>query len=293
VRIGIHLPRLTYPGGPATLGPDLARIVAAAEAAGVDRISVMDHVWQIGPHGPVEHEMLEAYTTLGFLAAHTSRVKLLTLVTGVTYRDPGLLAKMVTTLDVLSQGRAMLGIGAAWNEEESRGLGLFFPPTAERFERLEETLQICLQMWSGEQKPFEGEHFRLGRTLNSPQSLTRPHPPIVIGGGGERKTLRLVARYAQACNLFDGPELPHKLDVLREHCEREGRDYDDVEKTVVYLFDVGPDGERVAQTLDELRALADLGVQVAHGRVEGVQDIRPLEVIGERIVPVVADWQVA
>ena len=290
MRIGIHLPRFTYAGGPASLGRDLARIVSAAEDAGVDRVSVMDHVWQIGPHGPVEHDMLEAYTTLGFLAAHTSRVKLLTLVTGVTYRDPGLLAKMVTTLDVLSGGRAMLGIGAAWNEEESRGLGLFFPPTAERFERLEQTLQICLQMWSGEQGPYEGTHFRLTRTLNSPQSLTRPHPPILIGGGGEKKTLRLVARYAQACNLFAGPELAHKLEVLREHCAREGRDYGDIEKTVVFPFDVGRDGERVGETLDGLRALADLGVDVAHGRVEDVQDIRPLEVIGEHVVPVVADW---
>jgi F420-dependent oxidoreductase-like protein len=290
VKIGVHLPRFTFPGGPPALARDLAAIASATEDAGVDRLSVMDHVWQIGPHGPVEHDMLEAYTTLGFLAAHTSRVKLLTLVTGVTYRDPGLLAKMVTTLDVLSQGRAMLGIGAAWNEEESRGLGLFFPPTAERFERLEETLQICLQMWSGGQDAYDGAHYRLGRTLNSPQSLTRPHPPILIGGAGEKKTLRLVARYAQACNLFPGPELPRKLEVLREHCEREGRDYDDIEKTVVYQFDVGNRGERVGETLDELGVLAELGVQVAHGRVEGVQDIRPLEVIGQQVVPAVATW---
>lgn len=290
MKIGVHVPRFTYVGGPPSLGRDLARIAAAAEAAGVDRVSVMDHVWQIGPHGPVQHEMLEAYTTLGFLAAQTSRVRLLTLVTGVTYRDPGLLAKMVTTLDVLSGGRAMLGIGAAWNEDESRGLGLFFPPTAERFERLEETLQICLQMWSGQQHPYEGKHYRLGRTLNSPQSLTRPHPPILIGGGGEKKTLRLVARYAQACNLFSGPELAHKLEILREHCQREGRDYADIEKTVVFPFDVGRQGERVGQTLDDLRALADLGVQVAHGRVEDVEDIRPLEIIGEHVVPAVADW---
>jgi F420-dependent oxidoreductase-like protein len=290
VKIGVHLPRFTFPGGPPALARDLAAIASATEDAGVDRLSVMDHVWQIGPHGPVEHDMLEAYTTLGFLAAHTSRVKLLTLVTGVTYRDPGLLAKMVTTLDVLSQGRAMLGIGAAWNEEESRGLGLFFPPTAERFERLEETLQICLQMWSGGQDAYDGAHYRLGRTLNSPQSLTRPHPPILIGGAGEKKTLRLVARYAQACNLFPGPELPRKLEVLREHCEREGRDYDDIEKTVVYQFDVGNRGERVGETLDELGVLAELGVQVAHGRVEGVQDIRPLEVIGQQLVPAVATW---
>jgi F420-dependent oxidoreductase-like protein len=290
VKIGIHLPRLTYPGGPQTLGRDLATIARAADEAGVDRLSLMDHVWQIGPHGPVEHDMLEGYTTLGFLAANTERIKLLTLVTGVTYRDPGLLAKIVTTLDVLSGGRAMFGIGAAWNEDESRGLGLFFPPTAERFERLEETLQICLQMWSGDESPYRGKHYQLERTLNSPQSLTRPHPPILIGGGGEKKTLRLVARYAQACNLFPGPELAHKLDVLREHCAAEGRDYDEIEKTAVFQFDVGPNGERVEQTLAGLRELADLGIQVAHGRVEGVHELTPVRIIGERIVPAVADW---
>jgi F420-dependent oxidoreductase-like protein len=290
MKLGLHLPRLTYPGGPPTLGADLAAVVAAAETAGFDRISVMDHVWQIGNHGPVEQDMLEAYTTLGFLAAHTSRVSLLTLVTGVTYRDPGLLAKMVTTLDVLSGGRAMLGIGAAWNGEESAGLGLFFPPTAERFERLEETLQICLQMWAADEKRFDGQHYQLGRTLNSPQPLTRPHPPILIGGGGEKKTLRMVAQYAQACNLFAGPELPHKLDVLREHCDRLGRDYAEIEKTVTYTFDVGPDGERVEDTLVALRELADLGVQLVHGRVENVQDLTGLRILGERVVPVVAAW---
>jgi alkanesulfonate monooxygenase len=291
VKLGIHLPRLSYPGGPPTLGVDLANIATAAEAAGVDRVSVMDHVWQIGPHGPVEDDMLEAYTTLGFLAAHTSRVRLLTLVSGVTYRDPGLLAKMVTTLDVLSGGRAMLGIGAAWNEQESRGLGLFFPPTAERFERLEETLQICLQMWSDDQSSgYQGPHYTLGRTLNVPQSLTRPHPPILIGGGGEKKTLRLVAKYAQATNLFSGPELAHKLHVLREHCEREGRDYAEIEKTAIYTFDLGPDGERVEETLADLRALADLGIQVAHGRVEAVHELTPFKILAERIVPVIADW---
>ena len=290
MKIGVHLPHLTYPGGPPTLGQDLARIAVTAEAAGVDRVSVMDHVWQIGPIGPVEEDMLEAYTTLGFLAAHTSRVKLLTLVTGVTYRDPGLLVKSVTTLDVISGGRAMFGVGAAWNEEESKGLGLFFPPTAERFERLEETLQICLQMWSGDEQPYRGKHYQLERTLNSPQSLTRPHPPILIGGGGEKKTLRLVAQYAQACNLFSGPQLQHKLEVLREHCDRLGRDYDEIEKTVTFPLDVGRDGERLDETLDGLRALADLGVQVAHGRVVDVHEITPLEVIGEKVVPVVADW---
>jgi F420-dependent oxidoreductase-like protein len=290
VKLGIHLPDLTYPGGPPALGDDLARVATAAEAAGVDRVSLMDHVWQIGVVGPPERDMLEAYTALGFLAAHTSRVRLLTLVTGVTYRDPGLLAKMVTTLDVLSKGRAMLGIGAAWNEEESRGLGLSFPPTAERFERLEETLQICLQMWADDESPYEGAHYRLGRTLNSPQSLQRPHPPILVGGGGERKTLRLVAQYADACNLFATPELPRKLDVLREHSERLGRPYDEIEKTVLVSLDPGPSGERVDDLLTDLRKLADLGVDVAHGRLPEVHDTTRLEVLGERVVPEVAGW---
>ena len=181
--------------------------------------------------------MLEGYTTLGFLAACTSRAALVTLVTGAVYREPGILAKIVTTLDVLSSGRAWLGIGAAWNEEESRGLGIPFPPVAERFERLEETLQICLQMWHGDEKPYQGKYYHLERPLNSPQSLSRPHPPIMIGGGGEKKTLRLVAKYADACNLFAGRDEARKLDVLRQHCEAVGRDYDTIYKTAYYSFD--------------------------------------------------------
>src|SRR5579862_9538236 len=232
MKLGLHLSDFTWPDGPARLGRELAAVARAADEAGIDRLSVMDHVWQIGHIGPPEHEMLEAYTTLGYLAAQTERLSLMTLVTGVTYRSPGLLAKIVSTLDVLSGGRAWLGIGAAWNEEESAGLGLFFPPRAERYERLEETLQICLQMWSGEDRPYEGRHHRLGRTLNSPQPLARPHPPILIGGSGEKKTLRLVARYAQACNLWNDADLERRLGVLREHCEREGRHYDDIQKTV-------------------------------------------------------------
>jgi len=271
------------------LGSDLGAVAKAAEDAGFDRVSVMDHVWQIGNVGPPEHEMLEAYTTLGYLAARTSRVKLLTLVTAAVYREPGLLAKMVTTLDVLSGGRAMLGIGAAWNGDEARGLGLSFPPTGERFERLEEALHICRQMWSDEDGPFDGRHYRLERTLNMPQPLSKPSPPILIGGSGERKTLRLVARYAHACNLFPGPDLGHKLDVLRRHCEREGRDYDEIERTVVFPFDVGPNGERVAATVDALRGLARQGFQVAHGGVADVSRITPLEIIGREVVPAVAD----
>jgi len=289
MKLGLHIPDYTWPGGPASLGHDLARVAGAAEEAGFDRVSVMDHFFQIGHLGPPEHEMLEAYTTLGYLATHTSRVKLLTLVTGVVYRQPGLLAKIITTLDVLSGGRAMLGIGAAWNEEEARGLGLVFPPIAERFEHLEDALRICLQMWSEEDGPFTGTHARLERTLNSPQAITRPHPPILIGGSGERKTLRLVARYAQACNLFPGPDLDHKLDVLRQHCEAEGRDYDEIEKTVLFNFDVGERGEKAGEIVEQLRDLHRRGFEVAHGRVTDVWRITPLEIIGREVLPAIAE----
>jgi len=288
MKLGVHIADFTFPGGSRTLADDLTRIAQAAEENGFARVSVMDHVWQISVVGPDDHDMLEAYTTLGYLAARTSTVELLAWVTAVVYREPGLLAKQISTLDVLSGGRAMLGIGAAWNEAESRGLGLPFPSTAERFERLEEALQICRQMWSDDDGPYRGKHYTLERTLNVPQPLRTP--PILIGGAGERKTLRLVAQYAQACNLFDTPELPHKLDVLRGHCEREGRDYDDIEKTVMTAFPVGPDGEGVDDFLATLRRLADLGIDHAHGAARRMWDRRQLDVYGERVIPVVADW---
>lgn len=288
MKLGLHIADFTWDGGPAALGQQLGDVAARAEQAGFDRVSVMDHVWQIGNLGPPEHEMLEAYTALGYLAAKTERVKLLTVVTAVVYREPGLLAKAVTTLDVLSGGRAMLGIGAAWNEEEARGLGLSFPSTAERFERLEEALQICKQMWSEDDGPYEGEHYRLERTLNSPQALSRPHPPILIGGAGERKTLRLVAEYADACNIFDTPELAHKLQVLRDHCERLGRDYAEIEKTAQVRFDLGPRGERVEQTIQHLQELADLGIEVAHGTLVNVTRPGTLELMAERVIPAAA-----
>ena len=259
MKLGLHVSDFTWPGGPTRLGADLATIAQAAEAAGFDRLSVMDHFFQIHMLGPPDHEMLELYTTLGYVAAKTSAIKLLTVVTGVIYRQPGLLAKAVSTLDVLSGGRAMLGIGAAWNEEEARGLGFPFPPIAERFERLEETLQIILQMWSDDDGPYHGHHYQLERTLNSPQPLQRPHPPILIGGSGERKTLRLVAQYADACNLFGSADVGRKLEVLRAHCERLGRDYDLIEKTVITTFDVGRGRRAHRGAADALREFAALG----------------------------------
>jgi F420-dependent oxidoreductase-like protein len=288
VQIGLQIPDFTTPGGPARLGADLATVARTADDAGFDFVAVMDHFFQIGVIGPPEREMLEAYTTLGYLAAATSRAKLLTLITGVVYRHPGILAKIVTTLDVLSGGRAWLGIGAAWNEEEARGLGVPFPPVAERFERLEEAIQICLQMWRGDESPYTGRHYQLARPLNSPQALSSPHPPVMIGGSGERKTLRLVAKYAQACNLFPGPDLAHKLDVLRSHCDAEGRDYDEITKTCYFLFDVGAKGEKAGEVVDQLGKLAELGFEAAIGAVANVWDITPLEVIGADVIPAVA-----
>jgi F420-dependent oxidoreductase-like protein len=288
MRIGLSISDFTWPRGPQCLGQDLARVAQAADRLGFDSLAVMDHFFQIGMLGPPEHEMLESYTTLAFLAGQTRRIKLGTLVTGVHYRHPGVLAKIVTTLDVLSGGRAWLGIGAGWNEAESRGLGVPFPPLKERFAQLDETLQICLQMWAGDQTPFRGQQFELERPLNSPQSLTRPHPRILIGGGGETKTLRLVARYADACNFFPTPDIPRKLDVLRAHCDAVGRNYDAIEKTVAYQFEVGADGAGVDEAIGGLRWLAGMGIQTVHAAVRDVHTITPLEVIAERIMPAVA-----
>ncbi|MGZ4575683.1 MAG: LLM class F420-dependent oxidoreductase [Mycobacteriaceae bacterium] len=290
MELGLHVADFTWPGGAAELASTLTRIATTAEDVGIARLTVMDHLWQIGDIGDPQQPMLEAYTTLGFLAAKTQRLILHTLVTGVVYREPGLLAKAVTTLDVLSGGRAGLGIGAAWNEEEAKGLGLPFPPLAERFERLEEALQICLQMWSPDEGPFDGKHYQLARTLNSPPSLRRPRPRIMVGGGGERKTLRLVALYADACNIFASPDAAHKLDVLRDHCGNEGRDYDEIEKTATLGVDptTGP-----GPILERLRELHELGFGVVYLIVPAVETLTPLEMLGASVVPEIARWQPA
>ena len=289
MKIGLQIPSFTWAGGPGHLGADLAAAAETADGAGFDSIWVMDHLFQIRGLGPPEQEMLEAYTTLGFIAGRTQRARLGTMVTAAVYRHPGVLCKQVTALDVLSGGRAWLRIGAGWNEQEARGLGIPFPPLGERFERLEETLQVCLKMWSGDRTPYRGRHNQLEDPLNSPQSLSRPHPPILIGGGGERKTLRLVARYADACNLFPGPQLPHKLGVLRGHCEAEGRDYDAIEKTALFSFDVGEGGSRVGKLIGQLRWLGGMGIQTVIGSVKDVDRLQPLEVMGREVIPAVAD----
>ena len=286
MELGLHIADFAWKGGTAELAPTLGRLARSAEDAGVARLTVMDHVWQIEGIGPPEDPMLEAYTTLGYLAGVTQRVRLHALVTAVVYREPGLLAKMVTTLDVLSGGRAGLGIGAAWNEDESRGLGLQFPSTRERFERLEEAVRICEQMWSASDAPFEGEHYRLARTLNWPESVRRPRPWLMIGGSGERKTLRLVALHADACNIFARPEAPHKLEVLRAHCEREGRDYDAIEKTTI--LSVEPTTTR-DDLLASLRALRETGFTVAYIFGKNPEPLRTVDLLAQ-VIPEISAW---
>jgi F420-dependent oxidoreductase-like protein len=293
LKLALHIPMTTWQGGADRLGPLWGAVAEAAEAVGFDAISVADHVWLhpiVG--GPLQNHV-EAYTTLGYMAAHTRRVRLLALATAASYRPAGLLAKIVTTLDVLSGGRAMLGIGSGDYPEEAAGLGLPFPEAApERFELLEETVQACLQMWEGErgsEEAFEGKHVRLGRALNLPQSLSRPHPPILIAGSGEKRTLPLVARYANACNIRPSPEIPRQLELLRSLCEREGRDYQAIEKTAPFAFDVGEKGEKVGELLGQLRWLAGMGIETVFGWVVGVDRITPMEIMGREVIPAAAE----
>ncbi|HET7271938.1 MAG TPA: LLM class F420-dependent oxidoreductase [Rubrobacter sp.] len=289
MRLGVQINSFDWEGGPERFAITLADIARAAEDAGFDRIGVADHLWQHPIMGGPEASEPECYTTLGFLAASTSRISLVPMVSGVHFRHPGLLVKAVTTLDVLSGGRAWFGVGSGHYEEETRGLGIPFPSQRERFEMVEETVQIALRMWSGDESPFEGKHYRLERPLNLPQSLSKPHPPIMIAGDGERKTLRLVARYADACGLRPKPEIPHKLDLLRRHCEAEGRDYEKIEKTCAFAFDVGERGEQVDELIGQLRWLAGMGVETVIGMVPDVDRITPLEVIGNEVIPAVAE----
>jgi F420-dependent oxidoreductase-like protein len=292
MKLGLQLNSFDWRGGAANFASTLAAVARAAEEAGFDRIGVADHLWQHPIMGGPEADEPECYTTLGYLAAITDRASLMAMVSGVHFRHPGLLAKTVTTLDVLSGGRAWLGIGTGHYEEEARGLGIPFPPQKERYEMLEETVQVCLKMWAGErgdERPFEGGHYRLERPLNLPQSLSRPHPPVMIAGGGENKTLHLVARYADACNLRPGPGIPRKLDVLRGHCEAEGRDYEEIEKTCMFAFDVGEGGEKAGELIGHLRWLADMGIETVIGMVPNVDEISPLETIGREVIPAAAD----
>jgi len=287
MELGIHIVNFSVPGAPSTIAAAVGDMVGAADDIGVTHISVMDHWFQMEMLGSAAMEMLEAYTTMGYIAARTRRARLGVLVTGVTYRHPGLLAKIVTTLDVLSGGRAELGIGAAWYEREHRGLGVPFPPVSERYERLEETLQICLQMWSDDDGPYAGKHYQLAETMCVPRPIQKPHPPILIGGGGEKKTLRLVAKYADACNLFTrlGPDgVRHKLDVLRGHCEAVGRDYAAIQKTIVH---VGPppggDGDAFVKEMETYAAIGIDMVMVVPSGGDPVGSVRGLAGVAKRI----------
>ena len=293
MRIGLQVPSFTWPGGSETLAPKLAEIARVADDAGFASLWVMDHFFQIQNVGAVDEPMLEGYSALSYIAAVTRRVQLGTLVTGVIYRHPGILVKTVSTLDVLSGGRAYLGIGAAWNERESLGLGVPFPSVSQRFEQLEEALQIAHQMWSGSTKPYTGKHYQLAEPLNRPQQPSKPHPPIMIGGMGERKTLRLVAKYADACNLFARAGIDvvrAKLDVLRRQCEDVGRPFDDIERTALSTVHLAPGSTTASDVIAQCRELADVGIQHLIFNMPNVHEIAPLEQFGREIIPAVADF---
>ena len=300
MRLGLQVPNFTWPNGKENLGDTFGLIAQRAERAGFYSLWVMDHFFQIRNVGPAENEMLEGYSALAFAAGRTNQMKLGTMVTGVTYRHPGLLVKTVTSLDVLSHGRAYLGIGAAWNEEEHTGLGVPFPSVSERFERLEEALQIAHQMWEGDERPFEGKHYQLARPLNSPQSVQKPHPPILIGGTGERKTLRLVAQYADGCNLFarmGDDELKRKLNVLRDHCLSVGRPYEDIEKTTLNVMRFSRDGRdgsmSTSAAIDHFAHLAEMGIDQAIFSMPKVYDPEPFDLLATEIIPEVDKIHVA
>ena len=286
MKLGLQIPRFRWPGGPPQLAPTLASIARAADDAGYASIWLMDHFFQISSIGKAEEAMLEAYTTLGFLAAHTRHARLGTLVTGVHYRHPGVLVKQVTTLYVLSEGRAWLGIGAGWYQRESAGLGVPFPPLKERFERLDETLQIAHRMFRGETEPFYGKHVHAAEPLNSPAPISQPHPPILIGGGGERKTLKLVAQYADACNLFTRyprRDLARKLGKLRRYCQEAGRSFDAIDRTCLGQWD--PVRTSPQAIVDELGELAELGFTTAIASLREVETLKPIEILARDVFP--------
>ncbi|HEY5978473.1 MAG TPA: LLM class F420-dependent oxidoreductase [Microlunatus sp.] len=286
MKLGVHLVTYDFEGGPLAIAPMLAATGKAVDEAGIDNLSVMDHYWQMEMVGGPDLNMLEGYTTLGFLAAHTRAAELQMLVTGTTYRHPGLLAKIISTLDVLSGGRAALGIGAAWYEAEAVGLGVPFPSTRERFERLEETLQIVRQMWSDDEGRYDGMHYQLGRTLNRPQPIRTP--PIMIGGTGEKKTLRFVAKYGDACNLFADPAdasgTVQKLEILREHCQNEDSSYDRLRKTITCMAPADP-AEGGAGFVEQMRAFADIGIDEVHVMPPSNDPAAFVQALGDHVVP--------
>ena len=290
MRVGLQIPNFSWPGGPAQLAATLREIAQTADDGGLASLWVMDHFFQIPPVGPAELDMLEGYSALSYLAGVTKRVTLGTMVTGVTYRHPGVLLKTVSTLDVLSRGRAILGIGAAWFEREHRGLGVAFPALHERFERLEEALQIAHQMWTGKVGTYQGKHYQLAESLCVPAPLAKPHPPILIGGMGEQKTLRLVAQYADACNLFTHAGVAlvkHKLEVLRRHCDQLKRDYARIEKTSLATLTLTDDAQSIEAAIATCRELASAGIQHAIFNMPNVQSVVPVELLARKVLPAV------
>jgi F420-dependent oxidoreductase-like protein len=293
MKVGLQICSFTWPGGDAAIGPTLARVVRQADDVGFDSIWVMDHFFQIRGVGRVEEPMLEGMTALGFMAAHSTRARLGLMVGGVHYRDPGLWIKATTTLDVLSGGRAWLGIGAAWNEYESRSLGFDFPPLGERFEWLEDTLRMAHGMWTGErgsEDALHGRHLSAERLLNSPQTLSRPRPPIMVGGGGEKKTLRLVAQYADACNVFGSPEgIARKYAILEGHCAAVGRDPAEIERSTLQNVRLGPSGssrtESPSQVVDRFGELSDAGADHVVFELKDVHVPEYLETVGRDVIP--------
>ena len=298
MKVGLQVVLFNWPGSPENIGKKLAEIGKAADEAGFASIWAMDHFFQLdmaqyglSPQDP----MLDGYTTLSYLIPFTKRARLGTMVTGVIYRHPGHLIKIVSNLDVLSGGRAYLGIGAGWYEREAAGLGFPFPPLKERLERLEETLQIAKQMWSGKVKPYKGKHYHLAEPINNPLPLSKPHPPILVGGWGEKKTLRLVAQYADACNLYAHPfagkdEVARKLDVLKRHCDDVGRPYDQVERTALGMVNLGTGGMSVSDLITVCRELAEIGIQHFIFSMPNCHEITPIEVIGREVIPEVAGF---
>lgn len=286
MKVGLQIDSYTWPGGAGAIAATLGRIAGRADDAGFDSIWIQDHFFQIRSIGRDTEPMLEGWTTLGWLAGQTTRARLGLLVGGIHYRAPGLWIKAATTLDVLSGGRAWLGLGAAWNRDESEALGFRFPPLAERFELLEDTLRLANEMFEGErgsERPFDGRQVRATRALNSPQSLSRPRVPILVGGGGEQRTLRLVARYADACNVFGGPvAIHHKFDVLRRHCEAVGRPFDEIERTTLQDVRVG---ESAGQVVDRLGELSDVGVQHVILAVRDVHRDERLGIVADEVLP--------
>ena len=304
MKIGLQLPTFTWPGSPANIGAVLQEIARTADQGGFASLWLMDHFFGIGSAwGEADAPMLEGYTTLGYLAAVTHQLRLGLMVTGAFYRPPGLLLKMVTTLDVISNGRATLGIGAGWYEQEARGLGMPFPTTRERLERLEETLQIAHQMWRDDPSPFIGKHYQLAEPLNHPQPLAKPHPPILIGGEGEKQTLRLVATYGDACNFQLGAplagypawyqeiyqqravHLPRKLAILREHCQRVGRNYAEIEPTVLGSLHLVPGAMSVTEVVEVCHELAEMGFRQVIYNLPNPHERWPLERIASEIIP--------